>query len=134
MSPIEKINGSMVPQTFDDLRVYNELTGKLASQDGRIIGHHGTTANNAHAIESDGFMNNTCEEGDYGVWFADGDVPGVAEARAAKKAQELGEQEIAIITAELIHPRPDARGRKQWLARAEQVEILNVEYRSLTGE
>lgn len=124
----------MVPQTFDDLRVYNELTGKLASQDGRIIGHHGTTAINARAIEANGFVDNTCEEGACGVWFADEETRGIAEVRAARKAQESGEREIAIITAELNHPSPDARGRKQWLARAEQVEILNVEYRSLTGE
>lgn len=113
------------------LEIIKQLEAKLARGGGVVRGFHGTSASNAKAIERVGLTNQLCVEGETGVWFWDEDVAQNAAYNAQRKARETGDSQGAVIEGNLRHPRPDQKGRKQWLANASDVEITGIKYMNL---
>ena len=119
---------SMPQIRAEHMRIYQELCRKLEKHNGRIVGFHGTSADIARVIEEVGFKDQVCVEGGYGIWFYDEDVANTAEIAAKRKAQERGQSRGAVIRAELSNPKPDTKGRKQWLAHSSSITVLDVQY------
>jgi len=108
-----------------------DLLSDLRDFEGQIIGYHGTSASIARQIVANGFTNQLCVEGANGVWFWDGRMRDTAHYNGVRKAEELRERKYAVISARLDNPEPDRKGRLQWLATADRIHLLSVDYFSV---
>ena len=99
---------------------------------GLICGFHGTSQKRARRIMKCGFKNCRCDEGGYGVYFWDEEFRKNALEFARKKAVDDDDNSIAIIKVIANKPEPDwLEGRPQWIAPAEKIGIIKVEYLSI---
>lgn len=116
------------PQSQREIDGLNEMIAKKERQQGVLEGFHGTSASRARSIQETGPENYRCVEGEFGVWFHDDEKKGNAQLHGIDKAREDGDSQYAIIRARSAEARPDLRGRPQWIAAADKLEILSVEF------
>lgn len=115
-----------------DEQIHPRLIKRL-QQDKPIKGFHGTCAEFGHQIEDEGFANQICIEGEYGIWFWDEEAQNNAIIKGQYKATQKGDTEYAVVEAELHKPQPDTKGRPQWLVDARDAKITSVRYFNLDG-
>ena len=129
---ILKENGFCTEEQFQGFRI---MLDKINHGEEIVLGWHGTRASIAKKIKTEGFKNYRCKEGAYGVYFADIDNLELAKEFAIEKCKEQGEDEYALIKAEIIHPNPDLlMGRAQWLGQAHNVNIIETKYFKIKDE
>lgn len=120
---------SKTPRSEQELIVFNLLLRlRDCRPDKSVIGYHGTSSLRAKKILEEGFTGHLCAEKEWRVWFVDDLFKKNSLEFGRRKAELERDTEYAIIKARLYSPFPDTRGRYQWLAYPDKIEILDVEY------
>lgn len=115
--------------TKGQFKMFNKMLAKIKKQSEEVVGWHGTSGKIGKIIKDQGFKNFRCQEGGYGVYFWDEDCRDKAIEIARERMSGNGDKEFALIKAKIKNPNPDLlMGRPQWLAEAEKIKILSIEF------